>query len=377
MAKLSSNVAIIGGGIIGCSIAYNLAKEGLSDVILIEKGRLGSGSTSACLGGFRYQFTNEISFRLSLESIPRILNAREELGVDPHVHLNGYMFLAYTNENSDILKRINRMMRSNGIHLDTPTKEELAKMYPFYSFEGLEFATLCMQEGKADAFSIMWGYVKKASSLGVRFFENEEVKGYTNHGVTKKLVTTNHEIESYNVVIAAGAYSGFLGKLFGFDIPVAPYPRKILFARTKVDMPREMPLIIDMDSTLALGKEGNRFYFSSNERTESALDLSFPYGYNEKMIEKLIFRAPGLRDSQVVGEVAGLYEMTPDANPIICKLDEGLFCCSGFSGHGFMHAPAAGELMAELILGKKTHLDITPLGLDRFSKTGEREKVII
>jgi len=347
----------------------------MKDVVVLEKGKIGSGSTSACLGGFRYQFSSEISLLLSMDSIPRITGAREELGVEPYVNMNGYMFLAFSPESAWILKNMHKMLSSRGLDVDVPRREELEKKYPFYSFEGLEFATLCMMEGKADTFSILKGYVAKASSMGVRFFEDSEVVMVDRAREKYKLISKNIEFICDKVVIAAGPYSRKVGRMFGFDIPVYPHPRKILFAKSNI-LPREMPLIIDMDTTLAIGKEGNRFYFSSNEPTEESYSLSFPEGYDEKMIRKLVFRAPPLSDSEITGYLAGLYEMTPDANPLICRLGEDVFCCAGFSGHGFMHSPSAGQLTAELVLGKNTHIDISTLGMERFSRRLREHAVI-
>ncbi|HKW04489.1 MAG TPA: FAD-dependent oxidoreductase, partial [Nitrososphaerales archaeon] len=254
--KESASIVVIGAGIIGSSIAYSLAKRNVKDVVVLEKGKAGSGSTSAALGGFRYQFSNELSVRMSIESISAIESFQEEMGYDPLVRHDGYVFFA-SNENSySKLKENCRMANSLGVPVEVLSKEELQSRFPFYSFEGMLGGTLCMKEGHASTSAVLQGYISKSKQLGVQFFENTEVTKISKDGGFR-ISTGSGEISSKKVIIAAGAYSGLVGELASVKIPIKPYPRKILVTNSFSDgIPWEIPLMIDVDSTLAIGREG-------------------------------------------------------------------------------------------------------------------------
>lgn len=375
----SASIVIIGAGIIGSSIAYSLAKRNEKDIVVLDKGKAGSGSTSAALGGFRYQFSNELSVRMSIESISAIEKFQEEMGYDPLVRHDGYVFFA-SNENSySKLKENCRMANSLGVPVEVLSNEELQSRFPFYSFEGMLGGTLCMKEGHASTSAVLQGYVSKSKQLGVEFFENTEVTKISKDGGFR-ISTRSGEISSKRVIIAAGAYSGLVGELSSVKIPIKPYPRKILVTHSFSDgIPWNIPLMIDVDSTLAIGREGRGMIMADNSPIPSGFDLSFPEDYDERVISRVVARVPALAKAQISYANAGLYEMTPDSNPIMCEMpgEEGLYCCSGFAGHGFMHSPAVGELMAELVSGEKTHLEISSFDISRFEKETSTEAMVI
>ncbi|MDG6994967.1 MAG: FAD-binding oxidoreductase [Nitrososphaerota archaeon] len=380
--KQATQVAIIGAGIIGASIAYNLAIEGLNDVTVFDRSEAGSGSTSAALGGFRHQFSSELSVELSKRSIDIIHKFKELTGYDPLVHKDGYIFIASKEESLEQLRRNREMQRRLGVAVDLLSWKELSRSYPFYNFEGILGGTFCREDGHASTYAVHQGYVSKAKELRTEFYENTQVTGIEIAGrrVTG-LNTTQGKISTEKVVIAAGAYSGLVGRLATVDIPIKPYPRKILVTHSFTDgIPPVIPLIIDVDSTLAVGREGKGMIMSDNQETVSSFDLVFPAGMDEKIMEKAIYRIPALANATISYANMGLYEMSPDANPIMCAIPEiqGLYCCAGFAGHGFMHSPAVGELMAELLLKKRTSLDISSFHIQRFKEMQkEKEGLII
>ncbi len=381
---MNEPVVIIGGGIIGASVAYHLAAlYSLENVVVLEKSRLGSGSTSASLGGFRHQFSSETAIRLSIESVKVLDSFEATFGYDPLIKRDGYCFIASSQSSFNQLKKNRELASSLGIEVDLLGNEELQEYFPFYSFEGIIGGTFCKADGHASTSAVLQGYVSKAKSLGVKFFEDMAVTGIViDNKSVKSVVTPNFSITTSKLLIASGAFSGVVGKLAGVDIPIKPYPRKILVTDPFSDsVPLEIPVIVDIDSTLAVGREGKGVIFADNKPTPSSFELAFPEDYDERVISKAAKRIPSLSGASVAYSDVGLYELTPDSNPIVSKIKEvtGLYCCAGFAGHGFMHAPEIGRIMAEIITGQKTHIDISEYDYRRFDseRLQSSEKLII
>jgi sarcosine oxidase, subunit beta len=385
LTELNASVAIIGGGIIGASAAYYLANfQGMKDIVVLEKSNIGSGSTKASLGGFRYEFSNELGIKLSIESIKILDGFEKQFGYDPLIKRDGYVFIASKESSITRLKANQKMARDLGVNVEFLERSELGRRFPFYSFENSLGGTFCSDDGHASTLSVLQGYVSKAKELGVRFCENSEVVMiHGDHSRVMGLSTRDGtKVNSSKILIAAGAYSGLIGDLASIAIPVKPYPRKILVTHSFQDgIPKEIPIIVDIDSTLAIGREGTSIILADNEPTEPNFKLQFPPDYDDRVISKAIERVPALSKASISYSNAGLYEMTPDANPIISNVEplEGLYCCAGFAGHGFMHAPAVGQLVAELIASSKPHLDISSYDIARFKaqSVSSEERLII
>ena len=364
------SVAIIGCGVIGASIAFYLAESGIKNVAVLERSKAGSGTTASSLGGFRSQFSNELSIRLSQRSVKIIEGFEELTGYDPLVRHDGYAFVASTEPSYERLRSDWRVQRSMGVPVELMDRDELQERYPFYRFEKILGGTLCMADGHASTMAILQGYVSSAKRLGVEVHEETDVTSITREsGGAFSLLTTRGHIDCETVVIAAGAYSGEVGKLASVKIPIEPYPRKILVTRTFSDgIPDHIPLIIDVDSTFSFGREGRGLILATNPPTRPSFDLVFPPEYENDVMRAAIERVPATGGCSLSHSVAGLYEMAPDANPIVGEMpeNEGLYCCAGFAGHGFMHAPAIGELFAELYSKGRTSVDISSYGMERF-----------
>jgi sarcosine oxidase subunit beta len=375
-----ASALVIGAGIIGASVAYNLSKTLPPPIIIVDMMRAGSGSTAAALGGFRHQFSSRLNVQLSIESINILEKFNDTMGVDPLIRYDGYLFIAQTEQSLSMLRYNAEMQRSLGVPVETHSGEEIQRLFPFYDFSGVLGGNLCYRDGHALTSAVHQGYLSKALSLGAQLLENTRVTGMIIDGQTIKGVVTNlGTIYADRVVISAGAYTAQLGKLAGIDIPVIPQPRKILFTRgVPSNLPNSFPLIVNVDSTFALGREQNSIFFSDNRWMIQGFDVDFPSEYDEQVYTEAVRRLPPLADLSIGYTVKGLYETTPDANPIVSECEiSGLYCCAGFNGHGFMHAPAVGVLMSELIKGEKPHLDISEFSLKRFGKRGEREFLVI
>lgn len=378
----STSVAIIGGGIVGASIGYNLAAKGVKGVVILERSRAGTGSTSASLGGFRHQFSSELSIRLSQRSVEIIDRFEELTGYDPLVRHDGYLFIASTESSFGQLKKNRDLQRMLGVPAELLSREDLQNRYQFYKFDEFLGGTFCQEDGHASTMAVFQGYVSRAKRLGVEVHENTEVRAIEHGGSDRFLLKTSMgSILADSVVIAAGAYSGLVGKLFRVDIPIRPYPRKILMTNSFSDgIPAQIPLIVDVDSTFTFGREGKGLIFANNQETASSFDLVFSSDYDDNVIKTAFRRVPATEHCTLSSPDSGLYELTPDSNPIVCEIPDvkRLYCCSGFAGHGFMHAPAIGELTAELITRGKTSLDISSYGIDRFEKgSTDKEGLII
>jgi len=379
--KENSSIVIIGAGIIGVCVAYNLAKKGIKDVTVVDKFRAGSGSTSASLGGFRHQFSNELSTKLSMESIKIIDDFEEITGYDPLVKHDGYLFIAESEKSLAHLKKNREIQTSLDVPVELLSREELAMRFPFYVFDDVLGGTLCMKDGHASTFAVHQGFMTRAKELGVEFLENTEVlKIGTNSSKITNVSTSKGNIRTNKVLVAAGAYSGLVGNLAGVNVPIKPIPRKILVTKSFFDsVPAEIPLIVDVDSTLVIAREGQGIIMSDNLPTESSFELKFPEDYDERIFAKSLKKVPSLASASISYAVTGLYEMTPDANPIVSSIPEieGLYCCAGFAGHGFMHAPVMGELVSEMMSGTKPHLDVSSFQIDRFKGEMPKEGLII
>lgn len=381
--KQKASVVVIGGGIVGTSIAYNLSQKGMKNTVLLERGKFGKGSTSASLGGFRHQFSNDLSIKLSKESIKIIEKFEDLTGYDPLVSKDGYLFVASTEQSFSQLKGNRELALRLGVNVELLDQTNLQTRFPFYRFGGIIGGTLCMDDGHASTAAVLQGFISKSRENGADLNENVQVTKIERHfsNGSYLISTTKGQVEAEKVVIACGAYSSEVGRLASVNIPIRPFPRKILITHSfHTGIPSEIPLIIDVDSTLGIGREGNGILMADNQSTESSFDLIFPEDYDERVISAAIKRIPALKEASISYANSGLYEMTPDANPIVSEItgNPGLYCCAGFAGHGFMHAPIIGELMAETLSGSKPHLDISSFDIKRFgSQRGTSKEGLI
>lgn len=367
-----ADVVIVGGGIVGASIAYHLAARGVRDVVVLERDQLGSGSTGRNAGGVRLQFSTEINVRLSLRSLPRIENFAAEMGVDPHLRQVGYLFLITEERDVAPFEGSLAMWQRLGVPAQRLDAEGVRQLFPELFLDDLRFATFCARDGYCDPSSLLNGYVARAKEKGVRFREHEPAIGIAREGDSVTAVrTAKGEIACATVVNAAGAWGAEVGRFAGIDLPIRPLRRQIFVTDPVPGLDREFPLTVEFASSLYFHRESGGVLMGMADPTDGpGFDASVNWDFLPTLVERALYRLPILDRAKVKTGWAGFYEDTPDKHPILGAIPgvDGFLCAAGFSGHGIMHAPAAGEAIAELVVDGRTSFDVTPLAYDRFRR---------
>ena len=384
MGKLKkfSDVVIVGGGIMGASVAYYLAKRGVSDVTLLERDLLAQATTGLSVGGIRQQFSHPANILLSQHSMRVFENFKDEFGEDIYFRKAGYLFLAQEEETwNDFLSSVETQRRLN-VPVEVLTPEEIKRRWPFLHVDDLKGGTYGPEDGYADPYLAAIGFVDKARRLGVRILEKTEVTGIkVLGGRVRGVETTRGPISVPAVVNVAGPWAREVARMAGLDLPVKPFRRQV-FATCPFDaIPKPVPMVIDQDATFYFrGEEPNIIMGMSDPDEPSSFNTHVDREFMERVTEAAVYRAPILEKAEIIRGWGGLYTITPDDNPIIGALSgiEGFFCAIGFSGHGFQHAPAVGFIMSELIMSGRSSFDLIPFAYDRFDdikKEGEKRVV--
>jgi sarcosine oxidase subunit beta len=369
----TADVVIVGGGVVGASAAYHLASAGVGRVLLLEReDRLGAGSTGACAGGFRTQFSSEVNIRLSQGSVPMITRFTEEHGLPLDVAQHGYLFLVRDEALWREFVGANERQRSLGVEAALLSADEAARLAPGISVEGIVGASYGPEDGIADPSGLTEGYATLARRVGAEIELGVEVRRVVVGGGRVRGVETRDEtIDAPVVVDAAGPWAGEVAATAGVDVPLEPIPRHVLVTGAFPSVPERRTLVIDAVSSFYFHREGAGVLMgmgSPNERPtfETKTDERF---IAEELLPKAIAVFPPLEEAAVEHSWVGLYEMTSDRHPIIGEAPGvgGFYLANGFSGHGFQHAPVVGKLLAELIVdGRAATVDISGLGLERF-----------
>jgi len=382
--KRTADVVIVGGGCMGASVAYHLARHGVTNVVLVEREQmLGTGSTGRNAGGVRHQFSNEANIRLSLESIALLERFADEVGQPIDFHQDGYLFLLASDSSVDTFRRNVALQRSLGVEVQWLDAGEAERLAPGLDAAGVAGATFCARDGIADPNGVTMGFVKAAQTAGVEVARDTEVTGVrVERGRIAGVETTRGTIETRKVVNAAGPHARQIGRMAGVDVPVEPYRRHIFIAAAPGEAAWRVPasriMVIDFDTTFYFHREGAGLLFGMGDPDETpTFDTTVQWDFLPQVIDVAVQRLPALADASISHAWAGLYEVTPDANPIIGPAPgvEGLFLINGFSGHGFQHSPAAGRILADVIAEHDPRFDLAPFDLRRFATsdvTGER-----
>jgi sarcosine oxidase subunit beta len=372
--RRTADVVIVGGGIIGASIAYHLTKKGVRDILVLERDRLGSGSTGKNAGGIRLQFSSEINVKLSQRSLPHIERFKDEIGTDPHFHQVGYLFLITEDRDVAAFERSLAMWTRLNVPARRVTAAEAKALFKDARTDDVRFGTFCAKDGYADPSSMLTGYVARAREAGVTFADNASVTAISsNAGRVSGVRTKDEEIGARTVVNAAGPWAGQVAKLAGVDLPIEPLRRHIFVTEAVPGLEEDFPLTIEFASGLYAHRESGGVLLGMADPNEKpGFDDSVNSNFIPTVVERALLRFPILERTSIKTGWAGLYEDTPDKHPILGKVEgvEGFINAAGFSGHGIMHAPATGELIAELIVDGKTSLDISALSSSRF-RTGQ------
>jgi sarcosine oxidase subunit beta len=368
----TADVVIIGGGIVGLSIAYYLALKRAGRIILIEKGQLGEGSTSRCVGGIRTQFSTEINIRFSLESLKTFDQFEEEFGIAPEFKRVGYLFLATTEGETEIFKQNIRLQEKFNIPVELLSPEQITARWPYLRTDDILGGTFCSWDGYAGPNEILSGFANGAKRKGVKIYEGAEVTGISlAKGKIRSVKTKDEEISTPMVVNAGGPYAALIGEMVGIKIPVRPLRRQIFITAPFHLTDRSIPLTIDFHRGSYFRQEGDGLLLSGPLDPEPGFNLNIDYEAMAEASENAMHRVPVLERAHIARGWAGLYEISPDHHAILGKVSEvkGFILANGFSGHGFQHSPAVGKVIAELIVdGEATTIDISPLSIERFER---------
>lgn len=363
---------IVGGGVIGASIAYHLAVKGVRDVVVLERDRLGSGSTSRNAGGIRLQFSTEINVRLSQRSLPRLERFGDEMGIDPGFEQVGYLILITNDRDAASFERSLQLWSRMGIPARRLDQSRVHALFPEIRIDDVRFATYCERDGYLDPTSLLNGYVARAREKGVRFSEGQAATAIDREGGRVSAVRTpSSTIATPIVVNAAGPWAGEVGKLVGLDLPITPLRRQIFVTEPVAGLDREFPLTVEMATGFYFHRESGGVLMGMADPADApGFDDAVNWDFLPAIVERALDRVPALEKANVKTGWAGFYEDTPDKHPILGRITAvpGFISAAGFSGHGLMHAPAAGEAIAELIVDGKTTLDISALSFDRFAR---------
>ncbi|CCO07155.1 NAD(P)/FAD-dependent oxidoreductase [Desulforamulus hydrothermalis] len=369
----TADYVIVGGGVIGCSIAYNLAKKGAKNIVLIEKGYLASGATGRCGAGVRMQFGTETNCLLAKHSIEMFEHLEEELEYPDSIEFKqgGYLLLAYTEKMVEQFHKNLGVQHRLGIPSRWVTPEEAKEIVPHLNTQGLLGATFCGKDGHCNPFKTTDAYAKAAKRLGVEIMTYTEVSRLLERdGKIIGVETGGGIIETPVVVLCAGAHSRELAATVGVDLPITPERHQIL-----VTEPVEMmqgPMVMSFYHGLYCQQvpHGSFIMGLGDPNEPKEYNQQGSWQFLHEMAAKATFILPPLANLRVVRQWAGLYDLTPDRQQILGSVPglQGFHLAAGFSGHGFMIAPMTGKLMAEHILGEPTGFPISMFDFTRFER---------
>jgi sarcosine oxidase subunit beta len=376
----SAEVVIIGAGVIGASVAYHLAARGCTDVLVLERGSAPGqeGSTGKATGGFRAQFSTPVNVKLSLLSRDKLARFQDELGVDSGYRQCGYLFLARSQSEMEALHAAQSVQHANGLdEARSVTQADIRSLNPAVRVDDLVGGVFCPTDGFIRALQILRGYTEAAKRLGVRFEYDTPHTGFRMdaHNSIAAVLTNAGEIASRYVVNAAGAWAAHVAQDAGLDIPVRPLRRQVASTFPTELLPEEMPLTVFMEDGFHLRVRDGRvlLLWPDEPRVADSFDTSVEDTWLDEVVSRAHARVPCLRQSKIDrGSCwAGLYEMTPDKHALLGRASgvDNFYLANGSSGHGVMHAPALGQLLAEIILdGTATTLDVHALRPSRFDE---------
>lgn len=375
----SADVVIIGGGIVGASIAWHLSQAGCTNVLVLERETsLGKGSTGKSMGGVRAQFSTPVNIQMSLYSVPFYEQFDERLEHPSGYRPQGYLFVATSEKHLAYLRANFERQVAMGLKaVRQVSRHEIAEMVPQMRADDVLGGTFCSTDGFVDPYSVMNGYMMRASDRGVRVARDSEVTGILKdaQGIAG-VRTSKGDVASRQVVNCAGAWAAGVAKMAGVDLPVEPLRRMLVPTEPFAEIPQHLPMVIDMSTGFHFRPEGRGILMAWNDPEERpGFKTSFDPAFVEKILTRAVDRIPCLETAEVNPKRAwaGLYEMTPDHHPVLGAAPEvpGFFLANGFSGHGVMHSPATGRIMSDIILTGKTDLiDASVLSLERY-RTGK------
>ncbi len=373
----TADVVIIGSGIVGSSVAYHLAQQGCTNVLVIEReAHQGKGSTGKSMGGVRAQFATPVNIQMSKYSIDFFSKFDDVVGHPADYRAHGYLFCATNEKHLAYLKANRERQNSLGVtNVEWVSPEDIVNRVPQLRVDDVLGGTFCPTDGFVDPHSVMMGFMLSAREKGVRLWLETEVTGIETEGAKiTGVATTRGAVATHVVVNAAGAWAARVAEMAGAELPVEPLRRQLVPTEPFDQLPLRFPMVIDMSTGFHFRREGKGILLAWNDPDETpGFKTEFDTTFVEKILTHAAARVPVLAEAGVNPRRAwaGLYEMTPDHHAIIGPAPnvEGLYFVNGFSGHGVMHSPASGRVGADLILeGSSNLIDAKQLGVERFKQ---------
>lgn len=366
--RYSSDVIVIGGGVIGCAVGYYLTKKGL-EVTLLEKDYLTAGSTGRCIGGIRQQFSTELSIKIAMESMRKFAGLQEELGTDVEFHQGGYLFLAHGEEKKRTYLDLIRIQRQMGLDVEYIGVDEIEKLVPGIDPTDLLGGAYCPSDAQANPFLVVDGYARHIRSTGKVLTGKEVTAINLDKGRVVSVTTRDNETCFAPVVVdAAGPAARDVAALVSIDVPIHPERHEALITE-------QMERFFDM---MIVDYRADGCYFNQKWGKGSAIgcytpvpnvpgpDLGASYEFAQEMGRRMARLIPRLSNTKIIRQWSGSYEMTPDGNPILDRSDiDGFWIVGGMCGHGFMLAPEIGWLAAEYIAEGRPPYAIDAFRLNR------------
>ena len=382
----SANVVVIGGGVMGASIAFHLAEAGVADVLLLDKGPLAGGSTSKAAGGVRAQFSDPVNIALGLRGLDAFEAFPERPGQEIDLHQPGYLFVLTDPEQVAVYERSVALQNAMGVPSRMLTADEAAELSPGIDTSDVLAAAFHARDGYCSPESVVLGYASGARRHGATVRTNVTVVGISREDDRITAVHTDHgTVMTGTVICAAGAWSSAIGDMAGVPLPVKPLRRQILITELLDDdlqaaLPHSMPMTIDAATTFYLHREGPAVLLGMSYQDE---EPGFSEEYSEEwlpdLMEAIERRCPALLDVGIAHRWVGFYEVTPDHNALIGESSQvsRFLYATGFSGHGFLQGPAVGEVIRDLYLGNEPVVDVAPFTAERFALGSLRGEVNI
>ncbi len=365
-----ASAVVIGGGVMGTSIAFHLAEAGVSDVILVERGQLAEGSTSRAAGGVRAQFSDPLNVQIGARSLEAFAGFGTRPGWEIDLRRVGYLFLLTTEDDVQAFTRNVEMQNRLGVPSRMITPEEAKELSPLINVDDVLAAAYSPDDGHATPEAVVQGYAAGARAHGAQVLTGCGVTAIAvEDGQITAVATEQGEIRTGTVICAAGAWSAAVGQMAGVELPVTPMRRQILYTEPIENLPEHIPMTIDFATGFYFHREGNGLLMGMADPNETpGFKLEATDDWIPGLLDVAERRAPAVTEAGIGGGWAGLYEVSPDHNALVGEASApGRFLyATGFSGHGFLQGPAVGEIVRDLYLGREPFVDVTPLSADRF-----------
>lgn len=370
-----AEVVVVGGGAVGTSIAFHLAEAG-TGVCLLERDALSSGSTSRAAGGVRTQFSDPLNIAIGLRGVEAFTRFAERPGWEIDFRQVGYLFLLDRPEDVERFGQSVALQNELGVPSRLVEVSEAGRLSPLAGLEGVLAATFCPLDGHASPEAVAQGYAAGARSHGAEVVTGCSATAVAlDGGEVRGVVTDRGTIETDTVVCAAGVWSPAFASTAGLELPVEPVFREVVTTIPAEALPDPIPLTVDFTTGFYFHREGPGLLIGMSDRNQPpGFDAPTDPAWLEHVTEVAARRAPSFLDMGLAHGWKGYYEITPDHNALVGQAPEleRFFYATGFSGHGFMQAPAVGEIMRDLILGREPFVDVSPLAAERFARDTPR-----